>query len=53
MEDPVQVVGDEETKRRAFRDAFRRISRRLDLMLSLPAEKLKRLAQRERLRAIG
>jgi len=53
MEDPARVVGDEETKRRAFRDAFRLISRRIDLMLALPAEKLERLALQEHLRAIG
>jgi arsenate reductase len=53
MEDPARVVGDEETKRRAFRDAFRLTSRRIDLMLALPAEKLERLALEERLKAIG
>ena len=53
MEDPAAVEGDEETKRRAFREALQLISRRIDLMLALPMEKLERLAMQERLRAIG
>ena len=53
MEDPAGVTGDAETKRRAFREALQLISRRIDLMLALPAEKLERLALQERLRAIG
>jgi len=53
MEDPAAVEGDDEIKRRAFRDALQLISRRIDLMLALPAEKLERLALQERLRAIG
>jgi arsenate reductase len=47
------VEGDDETKRRAFREALQLISRRIDLMLALPVEKLERLALQERLRAIG
>jgi arsenate reductase (thioredoxin) len=53
MEDPAAIEGDNETKRRAFRDAFQLISRRVDLMLALPAEKLERSALQERIRAIG
>ena len=53
MEDPAAVEGDDEIKRRAFRDALQLISRRIDLMLALPVEKLERLALQERLRAIG
>jgi arsenate reductase (thioredoxin) len=53
MEDPASVEGDEDTKRQAFREALQLISRRIDLMLALPAEKLERLALQERLRAIG
>jgi arsenate reductase len=53
MADPAAVVGDDETKRRAFREALQLISRRIDLMLALPVEKLERLALQERLRAIG
>ena len=53
MEDPAEVAGDEDTKRRAFREALQLISRRIDLMLALPVEKLERLVLQERLRAIG
>ncbi len=53
MEDPALVEGSDETRRRAFRDALQLISRRIDLMLSLPSEKLERPALQERLRAIG
>jgi arsenate reductase len=53
MEDPAAVEGDDETKRRAFREALQLISRRIDLMLALPVEKLERLVLQERLRAIG
>jgi len=53
MPDPAAVEGDEGEKRRAFRDAFTLISRRIDLLLALPLEKLERLALEARLRAIG
>jgi arsenate reductase len=53
MEDPASVEGDADTRRQAFREALQLISRRIDLMLALPAEKLERLVLQERLRAIG
>lgn len=53
MSDPAAVVGDADTKRRAFRDAFYLLSRRLELLVSLPIEKLERLALEARVRAIG
>ena len=53
MEDPAAVVGPEESQRRAFIEALRLISRRIDLMLALPVEKLERLALETRIRAIG
>ncbi|HEX2249541.1 MAG TPA: arsenate reductase ArsC [Gemmatimonadales bacterium] len=53
MPDPAAVEGDEETKRAAFRNAFTLISRRIDLLLALPVEKLERLALQARLQAIG
>jgi arsenate reductase (thioredoxin) len=53
MEDPAAVEGDDETKRRAFGEALRLISHRIDLMLALPVETLDRSALQERLRAIG
>lgn len=53
MPDPAAVMGDDETKRAAFRDAFVTISRRLDLLVALPLEKLDRLAAEVRVQAIG
>ena len=53
MLDPAEVEGDEVTKRAAFRDAFLLLSRRIDLLLALPLEKLERLALQARVRAIG
>ena len=53
MADPAAVVGSEEEKRRAFADALLLISRRIDLFVSLPMEKLERLALEKRVRAIG
>jgi arsenate reductase len=35
--DPAEVQGDDATKRAAFRDAFLELSRRIDLLLALPA----------------
>lgn len=45
MPDPADVEG--------FRDAFVLLSRRIDLLLALPFEKLERLALEARVRAIG
>jgi protein-tyrosine-phosphatase len=53
MSDPAVVVGTAEEKRRAFDDALLSISRRLDLLLALPLEKLSRLALESRVTAIG
>jgi arsenate reductase (thioredoxin) len=53
MPDPAAVDGPEPTKRRAFSDAFSLISRRIDLLLALPVEKLERLALEAKVRAIG
>jgi arsenate reductase len=53
MPDPAAVEGDEETKRAAFRDALTLISRRIDLLLALPVDKLERLALQKRVQAIG
>ena len=53
MPDPAAVAGSEEEKRRAFDDTILMISRRLDLFLALPIEKLSRLALEQRVRAIG
>jgi len=53
MPDPADVAGDEAAKRQAFEAAFLLLSRRIDLLLALPIERLQRLALEARLRAIG
>ena len=53
MPDPAAVEGDETAKRAAFLDALTLISRRIDLLLALPVEKLERLAVEARVKAIG
>ena len=53
MPDPAAVEGTEQEKRRAFDDTILMISRRLDLFLALPIEKLSRFALEHRVRAIG
>jgi len=53
MEDPAEAQGYEETVRRAFRNALALISRRVDLLLCVPVEKLERMAIEEQLRRIG
>jgi arsenate reductase len=53
MPDPAEVAGSEADRRRAFRDAFVLIARRIDLLLALPVEKLERLALEARVQAIG
>jgi arsenate reductase (thioredoxin) len=53
MRDPASVEGSDEEKRRAFDEALLTIRCRLDLFVSLPMEKLTRLALEKRVRAIG
>jgi arsenate reductase (thioredoxin) len=53
MPDPAAVEGAENEKRRAFDDALLTVSRRLDLFLALPVEKLSKLALSQRVEAIG
>ncbi len=53
MPDPAEVEGPEEVKRRAFREAFATLSRRIELLLALPLEKLERPALERKLREIG
>ena len=52
MEDPAEAEGEEAAKK-AFREAFLILARRIDLLLALPMGKLERLALEGRLRAIG
>jgi arsenate reductase (thioredoxin) len=53
MPDPAAVEGDHGVKRAAFMEALTLISRRIDLLLALPVEKLERLAIEARVQAIG
>lgn len=51
--DPAAVQGTEEEKRKAFREAFTILSRRIILLLSLPISKLDKLSLQAKLRDIG
>jgi protein-tyrosine-phosphatase len=53
LPDPAAVEGGDEEKRRAFRDAFERLRRRLDLFASLPFDTLDGPALARRLQEIG
>lgn len=53
MPDPAAAVGSLDERRRAFQETLVYLSRRLDLMLALPMEKLERAALEQRVRAIG
>jgi arsenate reductase len=51
--DPAAVQGSEAEQRKAFRDAFLVLRRRIELFACLPFDKLSGLALRERLGQIG
>ena len=51
--DPVEVQGDEDTRLKAFTEAFMVLSRRIALLVNLPVEKLDRLALQQELANIG
>jgi len=51
--DPVEATGDDDAKRHAFTAAFATLRRRVELLLSLPLDKLDRLAAQSKLRDIG
>ncbi len=51
--DPAAVDGPDEEKRRAFREAAAVLRRRIELFLSLPLEKLDRMATQRELVEIG
>jgi protein-tyrosine-phosphatase len=53
MPDPAEVEGGDEAKLRAFRETFTVLSRRIDLLLALPLEKLDRMRKETAVRAIG
>ena len=51
--DPASVVGTDDEKRRAFKDAFIVLKRRIELFASLPVDSLSRLALKQELDRIG
>jgi arsenate reductase len=51
--DPAAVEGDEDARRRAFREAFLILRRRVELLIALPIDKLDRLAREREVRAIA
>jgi arsenate reductase (thioredoxin) len=51
--DPAAVEGAEETRMAAFRQAFRLLDARIKLFVSLPMEKLDRMAVKRRVDEIG
>jgi len=53
MQDPAEVEGTDEEKRRAFHQAFVLLSRRIDLFLAIPFEKIERIALERRVHEIG
>jgi arsenate reductase len=53
MPDQAGVEGTEEQKRRAFSDTANMLRRRIELLASLPLEKLDRLALQDKIRDIG
>jgi arsenate reductase len=53
MPDPAAIEGNEAITRAAFVDALTLISRRVDLLLALPVEKLDRLILEAKIQAIG
>lgn len=51
--DPAAATGTDDDKRRAFRDAFSILRRRISSLLSQPLDRLEKAALQERLREIG
>ena len=53
LPDPAAVEGTEEEKKRAFMDTAVTLKRRIEFMLSLPMDKLERMAIQHEMRDIG
>jgi arsenate reductase len=53
LPDPAAIAGDDNQKRKAFKNAAVMLSRRIQLMLSLPMESLDAMSLQHRLREIG
>lgn len=53
LPDPAAVTGSEERKRKAFRDTLMLLTRRIELFVSLPLDKLDKLAIQKHIKEIG
>ena len=53
MDDPSDVGGGDDARRRAFRSVLSYLARRIDLLLALPVERLERVALERRAQAIA
>jgi arsenate reductase len=53
LPDPAAVEGSDEAKHKAFRDTLMVLRRRIEIFVSLPLEKLDKLAIQERVKEIG
>ena len=53
LPDPAAVEGSEEQKRKAFRDTLMLLTRRIELFVSLPLDKLDKLAIQKHIKEIG
>ena len=53
LPDPAAAEATDDDKRRAFRDAYLVLKRRIELLANLPMDKLSGVALRDRLREIG
>lgn len=53
LPDPAAVEGSDEQKRKAFRDTLLLLSRRIELFVSLPLDKLDKLAIQKKIKEIG
>lgn len=53
LPDPAAIDGSDEQKRRAFAEAFRHLSHRINIFTSLPMDKLDRLSLQRKLKEIG
>jgi arsenate reductase len=51
--DPVEAEGSDDDRRRAFRQAYATLRRRIELLIALPIDKLEKLELQTRLREIG
>jgi arsenate reductase len=53
LPDPAAMEGSDDQKRRAFAEAFRHLSHRINIFTSLPLDKLDRLSLQQKLKEIG